>query len=273
MSLSIVPGAKQHEAGYLEFARANFGPDAYQASPEYLAWLYDPARPLRCADAGMLLALDSTSRIVGCIHVLTMTWRTQGNVVEVPALHNAMVAPAHRQGVGGLLIMQSFQGRACAFVPGAVDPLAAAYRRIGFVAVPTEWRAKWLHPFSAVWRRLLFRSLRRGRPVVGDGIEMPAATARQENTRSWRPTLTNDLQDIVALANRSWDLPAAFVQYWTEELFFWRFFHPLGPRHWLVTIREGARLAGYMVVSLGCRGGLAVARGVEWRAESAPAAL
>jgi hypothetical protein len=74
---------------------------------------------------------------------------------------------------------------------------------------------------------------------------------------------------VVEPARRLWEDPETVVQGQTEERFFWRFFHPLAPRHELITISARSRLTGYPVFSIGIKGGLMVARRIEWRMEEA----
>jgi hypothetical protein len=173
------------------------------------------------------------------------------------------VLDEHRQGLGGALIMQAYADRRHAFIPGAVGALAKAYRRIGFVGLPTEWRAKWVRPVRAMFRTLAHKT----------GIHLSQQPRRAWNLenwsgdiRCWRPSSGAELRTVVEFANQGLDAP--IKQYWDEGSFFWRFFHPSGPRHRIVTLHEREEIAGYIVWSLGIRNGISMARVVEWRSDS-----
>jgi len=267
--IQIVAGEAKREADYLAFARVVFGPQAYQASPNYLRWLYDEA-PLsrgRCRD--FHLAVDPGGGVVGCIHVQRMLWRWQGAEIVVAAPQNTMVLPAHRKGgAGGLLSAQAFFGEQHVFVPGTHEAWAGGMRRLGYADLVTCWRACWLRPVAAglrlAWSRIGRASLAWSAWPDNDAVVQ--GHAEGYGWRMWRPREADEIVDLVAYANHAWQVDDAFAQWWRTEVFFWRFFHPRGPAHRVLVLEQERGIAGFAVVSLGVRHGLAVARVVDWRA-------
>ncbi|TXT39536.1 MAG: hypothetical protein FD138_46, partial [Planctomycetota bacterium] len=101
---------------YLKFAVQQFGAGASAANERYLRWLYgQDSSDGRWKDS--LLAITSTGEVVGCVHALPVTWRIDNELVVVPAIHNLMVAPAHRQGIGMKMVVKALQGHSLSLVP------------------------------------------------------------------------------------------------------------------------------------------------------------
>ena len=235
---------------YSKFASTSFGAGSYQATEQYLRWLYECNPLSRGAGRDMWVARIETGDIIGCIHTLRLEWVHAGSSFLVPSLHNTMIHPAYRGVAGGMLILQAFKGEAHAFVPGAEGSVADTLRRMRFVAVPTNWSRKILRPFAAASARAASR------------LGWQAAPFQLKHEPSavnvGRPV---ELEGCVALANRGSD--TEFRPQWNEATFFWRFFHPDGPRHLLFVEGNMSCPAGYAVLSIGRRHGVALARIVD----------
>jgi peptidoglycan/xylan/chitin deacetylase (PgdA/CDA1 family) len=85
---------------------------------------------------------------------------------------------------------------------------------------------------------------------------------------NFRPAGAKDLDEAAQFANGFWTEKEAFSQDWNSELFFWRFFHPRGPRHVMTVLRRAEKIVAFAVTSLGVRKGVRLARIVDWRASS-----
>ncbi|MBX3739285.1 MAG: hypothetical protein KF715_21535 [Candidatus Didemnitutus sp.] len=268
--IRIVAGEAKRELDYLVFARASFGPQAYQASPNYLRWLYDEAPLSRGRTRDFHLAVDAGGRVVGCIHVQRMPWRWLGTEIAVAAPQNTMVLAEHRKsGAGGLLSAQAIFGEKHVLVPGTHEAWAGGMRRLGYADLDTCWRASWLRPVAAgvqlAWKRI------RPNSSTSVGWFSDDETKRGQTKgfawRLWQPREAGEVADHAAYANQAWPDDAAFAQWWNPEVMFWRFFHPCGPAHRVLELRQEGAIAGFAMVSLGRRHGLAVARVVDWRVQ------
>lgn len=262
----VVAGATIPEATYLGFAKSAFGGAAYQGLPAYLRWLYDESPLSRGRDRDFHLAVTAEGDVAGCIHVLRTTWALRNDIIVVPSPHNTIVLPEHRSGAGGLLIARALRGEPHVFIPGAVGEVASLLKRLDFVEAPTEWRSRWLRPLAAAVRLGYYRASGRALSFTRRDLVEDVSSGARGGLR-WRvesPANAGELSEIVSFANDCWS-DRVFAQYWTSDVYFWRFFHPLGPRHSLLTARRGGQLAGYVVLSLGMHHGLMVARVIDAR--------
>jgi len=267
MTYSIVPFTETLADEYFQFARHSFGQGAYQANPDYLHWLYSSSPFTQGVGVDLRLAVDAAGRVIGCIHCMRMPWRWQGETLCVPSLHNTMVATGHRKGIGGLLLGQAFRGELHAFAPGAPEAVATGLLRVGFIRTDTAWHMRWLRPVEAGMHIALSRVFRKTGLITSDWMQflMTDFEDAEGVWRCWRPNSVAEVTGIVAFANACWPDESAFTQYWTPELFLWRFFHPHGPKHSLLTVSCNGQCAGYAVFSIGWRHGVKVARLVEIR--------
>jgi hypothetical protein len=245
---------------YLRFAIASWGRDAHQANPQYPQWLYEenPAGATLARD--FLVGLDESGHVVACAHKLRLPWNVGGSRVDVPALHNLMAAPSHRQGIGGVLMLTALARDAHVLVPGSTEPLSSSYRRLGS------------QPIEAAWYRWVLDPLGGGARFVAGrfGVSAPRwPTGRLRSVRYLMPGLR--VEDAPSRARHA-EIAAALTSdvdagtaapAWTPDLVAWRFFHPLGPRHLVIDDGSDGFLA---IVSLGRRHGVRVARLLEVRA-------
>src|SRR3954468_3948896 len=141
---------------YAAFALGQYGPGAYQASERYLGWLYDD-NPVTRSTGGRrnLIVCRQGEAVVGCIHKMRLRWLVKGQSVEIPVLHNWMVVPEHRRGMGSLLLTAAFRGEAHALIPASEGELATIYRRLRCEEVPLSTYRRVLAPLRGGLRYLI----------------------------------------------------------------------------------------------------------------------
>lgn len=251
LSIRIEHATEADDAGYLRFARESFGVCAYQASPRYLAWLYDHGPFSRGRGRDLWVARDDEGIIRGCIHQLRLPWQANGTELIVPALHNTMMETAYRGVAGGMLILQAMKGEAHVFVPGAEGAVAATLRRLRFQPVASEVRRRVLRPVAAVAALVAERAGLRIAPISVRESALRAAGAVV-------PRSGEELAGLVALANQGG--PREFRPHWTVAAMEWRFFHAEGPCSALWVEGRLESPQAFAIVSIGRRRGVALAR-------------
>src|SRR5712691_3901501 len=140
-----------HVPAYLQFAARQFGATSSAANGRYLRWLYEE-NPFGGRLTDSLLAVTSAGDVVGCVQSLNVPWRINDERVIVPAVHNLMVSPEHRQGIGTRMVMKSLQKTSPCVIPSAIEPLGSLYRRLGCARVESRWYRRVLRPFQVGWQ-------------------------------------------------------------------------------------------------------------------------
>jgi len=262
--IKIVPYSPDLAGAYAAFARTSFGAASYQAAPRYLHWLYECNPLSRGSTRDMWVAQADNAAVVGCIHTMRLNWIHRGQERVVPSLHNTMMHPEYRGVAGGMLILQAFKGEPHAFVPGAEGAVADALRRMKFTVVTTSWSRRALRPLAG---GIAYVAHALGYSPAGIRLarDLPAGGGE------FVPKGQADLAGCVALANHS--DTESMRPCWTPEAFFWRFFHPEGPRHVLLITGSTTNPDGYVIISLGLRKGLRLARIVDLQARSSEVRL
>ncbi len=262
-----VPFAERFRRNYIAFARRNFGADAYQANPLYWQWLYQENKLAKPDWGDFLLGVREDDDVIACIHKMRIPWRINGEVTQVPALHNLMADVEHRSGIGLMLILSSFTGDEHALIPGVTPPVSDIYEKLKCQRADSAWYRKMLRPvgggLATGWRMVSghgatprrFESACRERLVFRDAACRCTLCPEKELS-----------QRVVAAMNRLGEgVEAAPV--WDEDLFQWRFFHPFGPRHLLIYLDDDrGEEVDFIILSLGPRKGLNVARIIDMRA-------
>ena len=254
-------------AAYHSFARASFGPGAYQARPGYVDWLYRDHPRARGIERDFLIARTGEGEVVGCIHKMPLPWLVGGEERVIPAAHNLMVAEEHRSGLGLGLIMACFKGEDHVLVPGATAEAAAIYDRLGCQPVGGSTYRRVLRPARATVGLVRAKVLGKGwgprrfqPPVEGGEWREGAGLVTADPEPALADALARGL-------NRS--AQGTVAPYWDGELVRWRFFHAAGPRHVLIRLDDDDPLSNFLVVSLGPRRGLNVGRVIAGSADSA----
>ena len=243
---------------YQEFARAEFGPRAYQAEESYIKWLYEDNPHGAVMAEDFHIAVTDDDRVVACAHTMRLPWRISGQLRTIAAGHNLMVAEEHRNGIGLTILMKNLKGRGDLLVPGVTEPLDRLYQSLGAERIETRWFRKVLRPIAGGVQLGLKRLLKRDTPPsyfppaasklfdIGDSIQVEADP--------------NDelVQQVANALNVNHENHAA--PYWNAKLLRWRFFHPNGPRHVLVYLPSHDSVCEFLILSLGPRNGLNVGR-------------
>jgi hypothetical protein len=244
---------------YASFARSHYGADAYQATRRYLGWLYDD-NPSSSKGRGDFILCRQGRDVVGCIHKLRLRWRVKGETVEIPTLHNWMMAPEHRKGVGTLLLTGACRGEKHALIPAAAGDLAVIYRQLRFEEIPLSWYRRVLTPIRGGIRYLITRG---GRLRLFSPFRYPHADGAPSGTQDEVIVEAEPRPEVIetlAASARSSDDEAVRPE-WTAETFRWRFFHPRGPRHLL--LRHAGDPGSFLVLGAGDHRGLVAGRVVD----------
>ncbi|MCK4774938.1 MAG: GNAT family N-acetyltransferase [Candidatus Krumholzibacteria bacterium] len=246
-----------HLHSYQAFAERMYGRESYQTSEAYINWLYreNPHGPDLQKD--FKVGVTDNERVVGCIHKMRLPWRVAGERVDVPAVHNLMVDPKYRKGLGFMLTMASFGSERHALIPAVDGPLADAYDKLGLQPIRVEWYRRVLKPLSGALqltsRKLLGRG---GGPRWFEADDTESRCSDGCSVRVAPPKeLIEQVSALTHQTHRGQTSPE-----WSVELVSWRFFHPEGPRHLLVYLTEADELSDFLILSLGPRRGVNVGR-------------
>jgi hypothetical protein len=261
--MEIVPFREEHFARYQAFSRRSYGDDAYQATRNYVDWLYRENPSPNKSDSDFLLAITPDQQVVGCVHKMRLPWRVGERDVEIPALHNIVVGEQHRTGTGFMLILKIHANHEHALIPGVQAPLNEVFIKLKYQPVSANWYRKLVRPVAAAVR--LARG-RMGMPSRETRYFDEATIAATHLPNGIRATRSPDAALLTQLAS-SVNQRSAGAQarpHWDAKWLAWRFFHPRGPRHCLVY-----RDSDFLIFSLGPRHGMNAARLIEASAASA----
>jgi hypothetical protein len=259
----IVPYAPPWYPGYRALAEREWGPGCHQADPRFLRWA--EANPIASpAEHGtghgpLWLAVDG-ERVVGCIHAMRLLWQIGDVQLELPSLHDWLVDPDYRTGVGSMLLTNALRGERHAFIPAAAGELEQIYRALRCEAADPMWFYQPLRPTAGALRFGLGRALgERARALPGPRLRRPAPgrIGEFELSVGADPSLQAALLERLAAAPAP--TAGAFPR-WTPASFAWRFFAADGPWHLVLAERRGARVASFCLLSVGVRQGLAIGR-------------
>lgn len=247
---SLRPGADVDHL--LRASATEFGAEGYQQHRRYLDWLYD-ANPAARGLADCLVARQGEA-VVGCMHRMMLPLAGPEAPGLIGVLHNHFVTEAVRSGPGVLLLRRATKNVDAAFAPGVQAPLDEVYRRLGFVQVPGWWLMRVLDPVGGAIRVARTR-LTGDRPLRVDVERLRRRFSDLVITPAPDDAAIGLLCEAMRGAGR--DRPSVD---WSPALVRWRYFHPQGPRHLLITPRDGGGIA---VIAPGVRRGLATARLME----------
>ncbi|MCX7418958.1 MAG: GNAT family N-acetyltransferase [Planctomycetia bacterium] len=246
-------------AAYLKFAATQFGATKSAANERYLSWLYEH-NPFGGQWSDSLMAVTAAGDVVGCVHAMNVPWRVGQERVVVPAIHNLMVAPEHRQGIGMKMVMKTLQQHDLSIIPSAVEPLGMLYRRLKCVPLASNWYRRVLSPLKIGWQ-LGAQKVMGWNPTAChfpqgvSAVRLPSA-----HGAAWWATVPTDTQ-LEQLANvfNAARTTASGPEF-SPEFLRWRFFHELSPRHAVVWLEENGIISDSVILSLGPRQGFNVGR-------------
>jgi len=258
---------KKHLKAYVRFAREEWGESCYQASENYIQWLYNENPCPKISKISFVLAFFEGT-IVGCIHKMGWMWQIKNQSEYIPAVHNLMVAQNHRKkGCGMLLLKHSFTGENHVLVPGVIQDQKNIYKFLKCQKVNSSWYRKILTPLKGAYYLTTKKFLNRNAPPA---FFSSSNFHRIENINPYFKTSFKPNEEvahkIVSHLNKMHFEMAS--TYWTTELFKWRFFHPLGPRHLILYKESDHDIKDFVILSLGPKKGLNVARVIEMEASS-----
>jgi len=261
MSIRIATYEPSRLASYARFAESAYGRGAYQASPAYLSWLY------RERPEDLLVAVTDAEEVVGCVHKLRLPWLVGRETIDVAAVHNWMVLPAHRGGTGLRLFLAALAPERHAFVPGSGPASAAIHDKLRGQEAPVAWYRWPLLAWNLEAVRAGLRGLWSGQRARRRRAEETATRLSPLAARSGLGlTASPDPDDVARIAGTLARSPTEGARpRWSPETTAWRFFAPEGPRHLALGTPGWDEVA---LLSLGWRHRLLVGRIVELRARS-----
>lgn len=240
----------------LAFSGQMFGAREYQSFPAYLDWLYrDNPHGRGLQDAIIAVADD---KIVGMVHRMALPATGPTGAATLLSLQNHVIAPDLRGGAG-IMLLRHASRNAITFSPGVHGRLGEAYRRLGYVEVPSFSLFKLLRPVRGGAQLAMQRA----------GLTVPNIAPVRVDLDKVRRAAGDDLsvsvdpaeRALAALAlrmNEQTGEDGSWRVNWTQEMVGWRFFSPSGPRHILME-----RGDDWAILSIGRRFGLVVARLIE----------
>ena len=229
----------------LAFSRATFGARSYQAQPSYLAWLYED-NPWSAGHGACRLLMED-GRIVGIIHNMQLPVSLDGTECTLSVLHNLILDPGYRGGMGILFARQEVSRQALMFAPGMQGDYREAFRKFRY----REFRGQALRRILRPVHGAATKAARRA-GLAGESLVLRGDPARGVHARV-PPGLR------AAFAERS-GLHRIMRAEDVEPFVAWRYFSESGPRH--VLIHDEATGA-FCLCSVGVRHGFNVARIME----------
>ena len=266
-SVELEPYRKKYLKTYVKFAQEGWGGHCHQSSENYINWLYKENPCATSSKEGFTLALFE-GKIIGCIHKMQLMWRVKKQIESIPAIHNLIVAENHRRkGCGILLLKDSFAGENHALVPGVIKGQENIYKFLKCQKINSLWYRKILTPLRGTYylaKKRLFN------------YNAPPAFFTSDNFHKIRNLSShvkvtiqpNDdlIEKVISLLNK--ESPEMISMHWDMGRFKWRFFHPLGPRHLLIYKESENEIKDFLILSLGPKKGLNIARIIEVEASS-----
>lgn len=258
---TIVTGLEVDRQAILDFAQRTYGAHAHQARANHLEWSYvqNPHAPDGLGH--MLVARTEEGRVAGFVNRFLVDWQVHDRTVAIPAITDLAVDEQDRQGGLGLrLVMSAVKGVEHAFVNGSNAHSSPLFRGLKYQEVPGGWwMRRVLAPLRGGTRLLLHKTL--GQVPVTSGFLTTAELASGVRLHD-RPDDAL-LAQVVTLFHTD---PAPIKLHWTIEGLRWRFFHPLGPRHLMLsTTTSSGALSSVMLMAAGMQRGIQVCRPVAFR--------
>ena len=242
---------------YQHFAWKCYGQKAYQTKLNYINWLYKE-NPISLKKEDFLIGVtEEKELVVGCIHKMRLHWRYQGNLIDMPALHNLIVDEDYRNGTGFMLVMASTANEQYGLIPGVSPPFTEFYEKLKYQKVTAQWYRKLLKPLRGLSSYAVNKFMNR---TIREAY-FSSATHCQTDVNGFTTTVQpdNDLLEQLAVLMNTQDIKTA-SPFWTTEQLRWRFFHPLGPGHLLIYEPFNESIKNFAILSLGPRHGMNVGR-------------
>jgi hypothetical protein len=246
--------AEHETASLLAFSAQWFGQGQYQASANYLRWLYDENAFSR--DADCLVAKDDSDNIAGCIHIMRIEAAGETEPLMINSLQNLMIAERFRGGAGLLLLRKAMKDADISIAPGVVGDLAKAYAELGYKKIDSFWGRKILRPIG-IGRSLIVKKLL----TAKQGKKLSSVTVQTHRLRVCYSPNDDQCENLSTLLKLRDSQRSDNPVLWTGQRVKWRFFHPYGPRHVLIQSNDNDE---FCIASVGVRHGYLVGRPLEW---------
>lgn len=253
--IRVIPYDPAWYPSYRALAEREWGVGCHQADPAYLRWVFaNPIAPPRGRSAIWLGVLEQD--VIGCIHTMRLPWRVGDELTNFPTLHDWLVAPEHRTGLGTMLLTTALRGERHAFIPAAEGELEQIYTALRCEPADSMWFRHVLRPVSGALRFGLGRAVGKGprprlrRPVPGSYGGFALTIGAEPSLQA---ALLERLQREPPRGAGAWP-------HWSAESFEWRFFHPDGPWHLVLRQDRGAQVEDFCLLSVGVRHNLAIGR-------------
>jgi len=230
----------------LQFACSYYGPRSHQAKRSRVEWLLQH-NPLSKGLNDVIVAATEEGRIIGCHWKTRLGWNWEGSDASIPSLHDLAILPEFQNGQGLQLVFAALAGEQKAGLLGLSSISDGIYNKMRCPLVPMVRFQKILS-----YTRVAFG-------MAGFRPSMPKVSGLHK--RSSDGTVRLYLQPQMETIQSALALPygGSAHQQWTAETFRWRFFHPLGPKNFLVLLGKEGRA----VCSFGVRKGALLSRVVD----------
>jgi hypothetical protein len=234
-----------------------YGSSSYQASVNYLQWLYVD-NPFQDNDPTCLTAVTEDGTVVGCIHVMCLGAEHHEQRLRIHSLQNLIVDEDYRSGMGILMVKQAMKAADITIFPGVAPALSNAYKAMKYPEVKSFWGRKVLRPVGVVWGLLgeRFGFHRQELQIMRHSIERVGRGAIEILVYPDDGILTALAAAMIARDRALQTTPIL----WTAQTLRWRFFSSRGPFHLLFV---SADRQYFCIASLGLRRNVRVSRLVE----------
>jgi hypothetical protein len=253
--ITVVPGSEALHAAVLSHASIMHGARSHQAATGYRHWLYSCAPHVPEGIAAMRVALDEQQRVIGIADRLFLPWMVHGTVERIPALIDLSVREEQRSGGAGVrLILSASSDVPHLFVNGSNPNSAPVFRGLRYQELTGGfWGRKVLSPLGTAWKLARQRLM----AAQSSRFDLSRLLPHLDAEATCSPT-SAVLDELASLTT----LDATPVRpHWTTDTLRWRFFHPEGPPHILLTDRSPSGVLQHaLIATVGYQRGLHVLR-------------
>jgi len=235
VGLSLVNITKDQFEPTSAICAKQFGPRSYQATSQYLHWLYsDNPR----SDGRGILGYEN-GELVAVSHEIAAWSET---VTECIVAHNLFTYPDTKTGIGGKLIMR--YAALPMVVPGATPPLNSVYQAARFVEIPIRSYMTYLMSprFLIQWTKAQMSS-DKGLTLKKSQLEKLA--------EKYRVHIDSDMDENKAYVEHIYEGESI-----TPEFLCWRYFSKTGPATIVISDEDG----NFVFINIGLRKNAVLAR-------------
>lgn len=235
MGLSLINITRDRFEETSEICAKQFGVRSYQATSEYLHWLY--SENPRSAGRGILGYEDG--ELVAISHEIA-AWSEK--IADCIVAHNLFTYPDTKTGIGGKLIMR--YSALPMVVPGATPPLTKVYQAARFVEMPLRSYMTYLisPEFLMKWAKSQL-STDKGLTLKGSQLE--------RQSKKHRVRIDVDIDE-----NKSYVEYLSASESIAPDFLSWRYFSKAGPTTIVISDEDG----NFVFINIGLRKNAVLAR-------------